>query len=101
MTQNFRYQHIASSVEDKTPTSGDLYTNEVGLNNFAGKEKLFIKNTNDEIASFSSDSQLDGKFANKTIDLDGVKIKKISQSDYDALVASGTVDANTLYIIIN
>ena len=31
---------------------------------------------------------------------DGVKIKKISQSDYDDLVNAGTVDPNTLYIII-
>ena len=30
---------------------------------------------------------------------DGVKLKKITQSDYDALVQAGTVDPNTLYII--
>jgi hypothetical protein len=30
---------------------------------------------------------------------DGVKIKKITQSAYDALVQAGTVDPNTLYII--
>ncbi len=30
---------------------------------------------------------------------DGVKIRKITQSDYDALVQAGTVDPNTLYII--
>lgn len=32
-------------------------------------------------------------------DLDGVKLKKITQSAYDALVQAGTVDPNTLYII--
>ena len=31
--------------------------------------------------------------------MDGVKIKKITQSAYDALVQGGTVDANTLYFI--
>ena len=31
--------------------------------------------------------------------LDGIKIKKITQSAYDALVQAGTVDANTLYVI--
>ena len=30
---------------------------------------------------------------------DGMKLKRISQSDYDALVSAGTVDASTLYII--
>lgn len=41
---------------------------------------------------------LDDK-ASKTDDLDNIKLKKISQSDYDNLVDTGTVDANTLYII--
>ena len=31
--------------------------------------------------------------------LDGIKLKKITQSDYDNLVNGGTVDANTLYIV--
>jgi len=37
--------------------------------------------------------------ADKTEDLDGVKLKKITQSAYDALVQAETVDPNTLYII--
>lgn len=36
--------------------------------------------------------------ATKTRDLDGLKLKKISQSDYDQLT---TKDANTLYVIVN
>lgn len=38
-----------------------------------------------------------------SIDADGVlsaKVVSLSQSDYDALVQAGTVDANTLYVII-
>ena len=31
--------------------------------------------------------------------MDGLKLKKITQSAYDALVQAGTVDANTLYFI--
>ena len=31
--------------------------------------------------------------------MDGLKLKKITQSDYNALVQAGTVDANTLYFI--
>ena len=33
--------------------------------------------------------------------LGGLKLQSISQSDYDALVQGGTVDANTLYVITN
>ena len=32
---------------------------------------------------------------------DGLKLKKVTQAQYDALVQGGTVDANTLYIITN
>ena len=32
---------------------------------------------------------------------DGVILKRISQADYDALINAGTVDQNTLYIIVN
>jgi hypothetical protein len=38
-------------------------------------------------------------YATKSVDLDGVVLKKITQSAYDALVQAGTVDPNTLYII--
>jgi hypothetical protein len=39
------------------------------------------------------------EYATKSGDLDGVVLKKITQSAYDALVQAGTVDPNTLYII--
>ena len=44
-------------------------------------------------------NDLESRKANKLEDLDGIKLKKITQSDYDDLVSSGATDSNTLYII--
>jgi len=91
----FRYQHIKSSVEGKAPTAAQIKTAEIGVNDYAGDEKLFIKNSASEVVDFPrgySKAEIDET-------LDGIKLKKITQSDYDDLVQGGTVDPNTLYII--
>ena len=44
---------------------------------------------------------LERRKAEKEEDLDGLKLKKITQSDYDDLVNAGEIDPNTLYIIID
>lgn len=31
----------------------------------------------------------------------GLKLQKITQADYDALTAAGTVDENTMYLIVD
>jgi hypothetical protein len=55
-----------------------------------------------EVTDTISDSNMAPITSNAVYDvLDGLKLKKISQSDYDDLVDAGTVDANTLYVIIN
>lgn len=33
--------------------------------------------------------------------LDGLKLQKVTQAEYDALVSGGTVDSSTVYIIVN
>lgn len=48
----FRYQHIKSSVEGKAPTAAQIKTAEIGVNDFAGDEKLFIKNSEGEVVDF-------------------------------------------------
>ena len=73
----FRYKHIQSTVENREPSS--LLDGEIAVNRFAGKEKLFIKNSNGNVVSFSSDSAIDGKLA-----------EKLSVSDFDTY--SGAVD---------
>ena len=55
--------------------------------------------TKSETSGATEISNALGAKADKTEDLDGVKIKKITQSEYDALVQAGTVDQNTLYVI--
>jgi hypothetical protein len=44
-------------------------------------------------------NDLESNKASKTEDLDGIKLKKITQAAYDALVQASTTDPNTLYII--
>ena len=48
----FRYQHIKSSVEGKAPTAAQLKVAEIGVNDFAGDEKLFIKNSEGTVVDF-------------------------------------------------
>lgn len=48
----FRYQHIKSSVEGKAPTSEQIKIAEIAINDFAGDEKLFIKNSSGDVVDF-------------------------------------------------
>ena len=48
----FRYQHIKSSVEGKAPTAAQIKVAEIGVNDFAGDEKLFIKNSEGTVVDF-------------------------------------------------
>jgi hypothetical protein len=59
----FRYKHIQSTTEGKAPS--DLLDGELAVNRFKGKEKIFLKNANDEIISFSSDSLINKELENK------------------------------------
>lgn len=61
----------------------DLNDNKLNKSEFDAEEAIVAAALND----------LNDKF-------DGIRLKKISQSDYDDLVNAGEVDANTLYIII-
>ena len=46
----------------------------------------------------SKNNDLNTNKADKASDLDGLKLKKITQAAYDALA---TKDPNTLYVIVN
>lgn len=48
----FRYQHIKSSVEGKAPTAAQIKVAEIAVNDFAGDEKLFIKNSENTVIDF-------------------------------------------------
>ena len=88
-----------SSLNGRT---GALTTKTINGNDILGTGDITIEGGDLPIASSST---LGGvKVGNGlSIDADGVlsaKVVSLSQSDYDALVQAGTVDANTLYVII-
>jgi len=87
MAKKFRYRHITSAIEDRQPQA--LLDGEIAVNKFAGKETLFIKNTNSEIVPFSSDSVIDGKLATKQNTLvSGTNIKTINNQ---SLLGEGNI----------
>ena len=59
MAKKFKYQHILSSVNGKAPTASQMLPGEVAVNNYAGNEKLYIKNSSDEIISFATEHEIE------------------------------------------
>ena len=53
-----KLQHIHSSIADKQPTPQSLEVGEIAVNNSAKKEFLSIKNSDDKVVRFSSDSTI-------------------------------------------
>ena len=51
----FRYHHIKSSVEGKAPTAAQIKVAEIAVNDFAGDEKLFIKNSENTVSKIHRD----------------------------------------------
>ena len=59
MAKKFKYQHILSSVNGKAPTASQMLPGEVAVNNYAGNEKLYIRNSSDEIISFATEHEIE------------------------------------------
>ena len=68
------------------------------INDLSGQSETIAAALNNLNENKLDSTALNG-YATKSGDLDGVVLKKITQSAYDALVQAGTVDPNTLYII--
>jgi hypothetical protein len=64
MATQFRYQHYRSIAPDVEPSVTELREGEIAVNLYAGKERMFIKNTNDQIVKFISDGQIENKLTN-------------------------------------
>ena len=62
-----KLQHIHSSIADKQPTPQSLEVGEIAVNNSADKEFLSLKNSNDKVVRFSSDSTLIDWIENKEV----------------------------------
>jgi hypothetical protein len=84
MEEQFRYQHYRCVVADIEPSTTELREGEIAVNLYAGKEKMFIKNTNNEIVRFIPEEQIDEKITSKTDE----KIQSLS----------GAIDSNTANI---
>lgn len=44
---------------------------------------------------------ISGRVTTLETNMGGLKLQKITQTDYDALTAAGTVDENTMYLIVD
>lgn len=62
-----KLQHIHSSIADKQPEALSLEVGEIAVNNSADKEFLSIKNSDDKVVRFSSDSTLIDWIENKEV----------------------------------
>lgn len=85
MATQFRYQHYRSLVDGAIPSTEELREGEIAVNLYAGKERLFLKNTNNEIVRFVTESQVDAKIASGTSAPTEAKIQALS----------GAIDTNT------
>ena len=52
-------KHLRSSELNKTPNTSDIENGEIAINDYANNEKLFIKNSNNQIIDFSSTDQIE------------------------------------------
>ena len=89
----FRYQHIKSSVEGKAPTAAQLKVAEIGVNDFAGDEKLFIKNSTGDVVDFPrgySREYIDDNERVIAEALNDLNSRKLDSSAYTEIWESGT-----------
>lgn len=88
MAQQFRYQHYRSIVPDVEPSVTELREGEIAVNLYAGKEKMFLKNTNNQIVRFVTESQVDEKIASGSS----------AQVEEKIQTLSGAIDTNSANI---
>jgi hypothetical protein len=90
------HQDISGKADKSTTLAG------YGITNAYTKTEIDTIITDNELVVSSALNDLNIELsdkANKSEDLDGIKIKKITQSAYDALVQEESIDLNTLYFI--
>ena len=95
----FRYQHIKSSVEGKAPTAAQLKVAEIGVNDFAGDEKLFIKNSTGDVVDFPrgySREYIDDNEMVIAEALNDLNSRKLDSSAYTEIWESGTGESSAV-----
>ena len=63
MAKTFRYQHLRTSTSGRVPSTSEIREGEIAVNIAADGEKLFLKNTNNQIVKFIPEAQIDAKIA--------------------------------------
>jgi hypothetical protein len=87
MAKAFRYQHLRSLVNGVEPSTSLIREGEIAVNLYAGNEKMFLKNTNDQIVRFITEAQVDAKIQSQS-----------GSTDRKVEVLSGAIDTNTANI---
>lgn len=81
MEEQFRYQHYRCVVPDIEPSVTELKEGEIAINLYAGKEKLFIKNTNNEIVRFLTENQVNTIVSAITEEIDELQTSAITNAN--------------------
>ena len=79
-----------SSVNDKAPAASGISHGELYINYAATKEHLYIKNSQNQVVSFSSDSQIASQIAAKGLpdvtSEDNLKVLQVIDGEWDVVV---------------
>lgn len=92
-------QHIYTSGTTISPSS--LVDGEIGIGYNVGDEKLFIKNNNGETTEFISKDATSAMTETQITNRIGtITVLKKTQEEYNEMKENGTLDSNTLYVIV-
>lgn len=91
--KQFRYKHYSTSEANRVPNPSNLNTGEIALNVAKDSEKMFIKNSDDEIVSFIPEEQISTKINS------AITTSELIQSLVES-VKQLRIDLNTLSIAI-
>ena len=89
MAKTFRYQHLRTNNPGSEPSTELIREGEIAVNIAKDNEKLFLKNTDDEIVKFIPESQIDAKIAAQT----GSTESEINELTNSVNAISGAVGA--------
>lgn len=78
MACEFRYQHIRNTNPGEAPSSSYIREGEIAVNIAADNERIYLKNTNNEIVEFISENEIDSKIEASTIAPDEEDVTKES-----------------------
>ena len=91
MSTYFRYQHLRTNNPGSEPSSEIIREGEIAVNLAKDNEKIFLKNTDDEIVKFIPEEQIDAKISAQTGSTD-TKINELTNSVNAISGAVGALD---------